>query len=171
MELLQKILQAKTEHCNHVNGCIHDALKTTLSSLKYGLIVSSVLQLIKSLRALAKSPSMFSSSFSPEYLTIAIFMSCTTLVLRLLKCLFRWARNTDDGLNSFVAGCIAGWIGTKTLSKNYWGLFVMFIGSRVIGVVHQFLLSEKILDKKNINFHYYLMFFVAHAVNSYGYFI
>ncbi len=143
----------------------------TLKSAKYGLIISGILQLVKSLRALAKSTKHFKKSFSLDYLTIILFLCSSTLVLRLVKCALRWIRDQDDGINSFIAGCAAGWVGTKTLHKDYWYLLLMFIGSRVLGSGYQSLLQKKYLDEKNNSFHYYFMFLIAHATHSYAYFI
>lgn len=47
----------------------------------------------------------------------------------------------------------------------------MFVASRIWGAFYRYLVAEKYLDDKNSQYHYYLMFVVANAINSYGYFI
>lgn len=55
----------KTEFCKHPNGCVYDTLKQVIKQVKYGLIISSILQLLKSLRSLVKGVSQFKKSFTP----------------------------------------------------------------------------------------------------------
>lgn len=126
----------KTEFCKHENGCIYDAFKQSIKQLKYGIIISSILQLIKSLRSLTKGMKNLKKSFTPEYFSIIVFLSSSTLALRLVKCALRWIRNKDDGFNSFLGGMAAGYMGTITLNKNYWYILLMFISSRIVGAIH-----------------------------------
>lgn len=58
-------MDAKTRFCKHPNGCIPDTLKQVLKQVKYGLIISSILQLLKSLRSLTKGFSQLKKSFTP----------------------------------------------------------------------------------------------------------
>lgn len=58
-------MDAKTRFCKHPNGCIYDTLKQLIKQVKYGLIISSILQLLKSLRSLTKSFSHIKKSFTP----------------------------------------------------------------------------------------------------------
>ena len=133
-------IKRKTRFCNHEHGCIEDAVRQSIKQLKYGVIISSILQLIKSLRSLTKGFKNLKKSFTPEYLSIIAFLSASTLALRLVKCALRWIRNKDDGINSFIAGMAAGCVGTFTLNKNYWYVMLMFISSRIVGAVHEYLI-------------------------------
>lgn len=161
----------KKPFCLHDHGCLYDALRYTFKNVKYGLIISTILQLIKSLKELSAGFKNFKYSFKPEYFTITVFLASTVLVLRLVKCSLRWIRDKDDGWNSFLAGMAAGWVGTKTLSKDYWYLFLMFVGSRIIGVVHKLLIENGYLEERNRHWHSFFMFFVAHSTHSIGYFM
>lgn len=58
-------MDAKTPFCKHQNGCIYDTLKQTLKQVKYGLIISSILQLIKSLRSLSKGLAGMKKTLTP----------------------------------------------------------------------------------------------------------
>lgn len=58
-------MEAKTRFCKHPNGCIHDTLKQMLKQVKYGLIISSILQLLKSLKSLTKGLANVKKSFTP----------------------------------------------------------------------------------------------------------
>lgn len=133
-------MEHKTRFCKHDEGCIIAAVKQAIKQLKYGLIISSILQLIKSLRSLTKGMKHFKKSFTPEYLSIIAFLSCSTLALRLVKCALRWIRDKDDGINSFLGGIAAGYVGTITLNKNYWYILLMFISSRIVGAIHEYLI-------------------------------
>jgi uncharacterized membrane protein AbrB (regulator of aidB expression) len=122
-------------------------LKLTIKNLKYGLIISSVLQLFRTLKIAVKNTSMIRTSLNPQYLSIAIFLSATVFILRLVKCILRRIRDKDDGWNSLIAGAAGGWVATKTLSKDYWYFYLTFIGSRIIGALHKFLIEKEILNK------------------------
>ena len=164
-------MNAKTPFCKHPQGCLLDAIKQALKQIKYGVIISSILQLIKSLRSLSKGVAGIKSSLTPEYLSIIVFLTSSTLALRVVKCILRWIRNKDDGFNSFVAGMAAGYVGTLTLNKGYWYIMLMFIASRIIGAIYQSLVQKKILNPEHSQLHYYLLFTVANMVHCYGYFI
>jgi hypothetical protein len=110
-------MDQKTRFCKHPNGCIHDTLKQLLKQAKYSIIISSILQLLKSLKMLFKGFSNFKKSFTPSYFSIILFMGASTAVLRLVKCGLRRIRGKDDALNSILAGVAAGFVGTKTLKK------------------------------------------------------
>ena len=129
----------KTVFCKHQNGCLYDALRQSLKQIKYGVIISSILQLIKSLKSLTKGLPHFKKSFTPEYLSIIVFLSSSTLALRVVKCGLRWIRKQDDGLNSLLGGMAAGYIGSLTLNKNYWYILLMFVASRILSAIHQYL--------------------------------
>ena len=58
-------MDARTPFCKHSNGCIIDTLKQTLKQIKYGLIISSILQLIKSLRSLSKGLAGIKKTLTP----------------------------------------------------------------------------------------------------------
>ncbi len=58
-------MNAKTRFCKHPNGCIYDTIKQVLKQVKYGLIISSILQLLKSLRSLTKGFAQIKKSFTP----------------------------------------------------------------------------------------------------------
>lgn len=165
------ILEAKTRFCKHPNGCIHDTLKQLLKQVKYGLIISCILQLLKSLKSLLKGVAHLKKSFTPEYFSIILFLSASTLALRTVKCALRWLRNKDDAVNSILAGMAAGFVGTFTLNKNYWYVLLMFIASRIVGAVHQSLIQSGYLDGNHSQFHYFVLFFVTNIVHCYGYFI
>ena len=166
-----EIVNSKSRHCNHPNGCIYDAIEQTIKQIKYGIIMSGALQAFKSIRALIKSKQQFKASLNPDLLSIIVFLSASTLALRFVRCLMKRLRDKDDGLNSFLAGLAFGLVGTKTLNKNYWYIMLMFVASRIWGAIYQFLLQRKLLDSKRSHIHYYVMFAFANSVNSYGYFI
>ena len=113
-----------------------------IKNLKYGLIISFALQLIKTFKAVIKKPSNAMSSFRLQYFTIALFLSTIVFVLRLVKCILRRIRDKDDGWNSLLAGAVGGWVATKTLSKEYWYFYLTFIGSRIIGAFHKYLMEK-----------------------------
>lgn len=164
-------MNAKTRFCKHENGCIPDTLKQVLKQVKYGLIISSILQLLKSLRSLIKGFSHLKKSFTPEYLSIIAFLTASTFALRATKCALRWIRNKDDAINSILAGMAAGYVGTLTLNKNYWYVLLMFIASRIVGAIHQALIQNGYLDGNNSKIHEFFLFFLANLVHCYGYFI
>ena len=117
-------------------------MKLVIKNLKYGLIISTALQVFRTLKVGLKNPSMIKSNFSPQYFSIALFLSATVLVLRLVKCILRRIRDKDDGWNSLIAGAAGGWVATKTLSKDYWYFYLTFIGSRIIGAFHKYLMEK-----------------------------
>jgi hypothetical protein len=41
----------------------------------------------------------------------------------------------------------AGWVASKTLSPKYWYLYLTFVGSRIIGAIHKYLLGKGYLKK------------------------
>lgn len=166
-----QVIDAKTRFCKHPNGCIHDTLKQLLKQVKYGLIISSILQLLKSLKSSVKGLSHLKKSFTPEYFSIILFLSASTTALRTVKCALRWLRNKDDALNSILAGMAAGYAGTLTLNKNYWYVLLMFIASRIVGAIHQSLIQSGHLSEQNSQYHYFFLFFVTNIVHCYGYFI
>jgi hypothetical protein len=92
-----------------------------------------------------KGSGKFKQSLNPQYLTITIYMCATVLTLRLVKCVLRRIRERDDGINSLLAGAAAGWVATKTLSKDYWYFYLTIIGSRIIGALHKYLISAGVL--------------------------
>ena len=47
----------------------------------------------------------------------------------------------------------------------------MFIASRIVGAIHQTLIQSGYLDANNNQLHYFILFFFANMVHSYGYFI
>jgi len=57
MNFLEELIHSQTPFCNHGCGCIISALKQALKNLKYGLVISLVLQLIRSLKMMLKKPS------------------------------------------------------------------------------------------------------------------
>jgi hypothetical protein len=100
------------------------------------------LQLLKSLKLLLKGFSHFKKSFTPSYFSIILFMGASTATLRLVKCGLRRIRGKDDALNSILAGIAAGFVGTKTLRKEFWYVLLMFIASRIVGAIHQSLIQS-----------------------------
>ena len=58
-------MDLKTQFCKHPNGCLYDSLLQVAKSVKYGVIISAILQLIKSIRALIKGMPQFKKSFTP----------------------------------------------------------------------------------------------------------
>lgn len=92
MNFIQELADSRTPFCTHEHGCIISALKITLKNLKYGLVISGVLQLVRSLKTLAKNPAALKNSLTPRYLTITIFMCATVLTLRLVRCILRRIR-------------------------------------------------------------------------------
>ena len=147
-------MNAKTPFCKHPQGCLIDAIKQALKQIKYGVIISSILQLIKSLRSISKGLAGIKSSLTPEYLSIIVFLTSSTLALRVVKCVLRWIRNKDDGFNSFVAGMAAGYVGTLTLNKGYWYIMLMFIASRIIGAIYQSLVQNISLYEVPVAMHH-----------------
>jgi hypothetical protein len=98
-------------------------------------------------------------------------MSLSIFVLRLVRCILRHIRNKEDGLNSFIAGCSAGWVATRVLSKDYWYFYLTLLGSRLLGSFHRQLIASRILNEENLHWHSYVMMTIAHFVHSYGYFL
>ena len=164
-------MEAKTQFCKHEHGCLYDALRQSLKQVKYGVIISSILQLLKSIRSLTKGMPAFKKSFTPEYLSIIAFLCASTLALRVVKCALRWIRNKEDGLNSVLGGMAAGLVGTKTLNKNYWYILLMLVASRIVGALHQSLIQGNVLDGNKKQLHYFVLFWFSNVVHSYGYFL
>lgn len=164
-------MDRKTRFCRHENGCLYDALRQAIKQVKYGLIISSILQLIKSLKMIFKGTPAFKKSFTPEYLSIVVFLTSSTFALRFVKCALRWVRNKEDWLNSLIAGMVAGYVGSRTLNKDYWYILLMFVASRIISSVHQSLMQSGILNPAHKHFHYFLLFLFSNFVHGYGYFI
>lgn len=133
--------------------------------------MSVILQTLKSLKALLKGKQQFKKSLDNNFLSIILFLCSSTFFLRIIKCGLRKLRNKDDGFNSFLAGVGAGIAGIITLNKDYWYILLMFVGSRVIGAFYNLCLKKEILNRQNINLHNYILFVIANAINSYGYFV
>lgn len=133
--------------------------------------MTGVLQIFRSLRALTKSKDLFKNSLNKDLLSIIVFLSASTFVLRAVRCALKRIRDKEDGFNSFIAGIAFGVVGTKTLNKSYWYIMLMFVASRIWGALYQYLLQKKYLDSKYSHLHYYLMFAFANSINSYGFFI
>jgi hypothetical protein len=171
MNFLEELIHSQTPFCNHGCGCIISALKQALKNLKYGLVISLVLQLIRTLKMMLKKPSGFSESIRREYFTIALFLPAIAIVLKIVRCTLRRIRDKDDGFNSILAGAAAGWVATKTLSKDYWYFYLTFIGSRLIGAAHKSLMEKGVLSKENTHLHAWFMMGFAHTIHSIGYFL
>lgn len=92
------------------------ALKQALKNVKYGLVISIALQMIRFLKTILRGGSL-ASSIRREYFTIALFLPAIALVLKIVRCTLRRIREKDDGFNSLLAGAAAGWVATKTLSR------------------------------------------------------
>lgn len=135
-------MNKKTRFCKHENGCLYDTLRQAFKQIKYGVIISTILQLIKSLKAALKGFSQVKKSFTPQYFSIILFLSASTFALRAVKCALRWIRKKDDGVNSLLGGMAAGYIGSLTLDKNYWYILLMFVASRIVGAIHQTLIQS-----------------------------
>ena len=65
----------------------------------------------------------------------------------------------------------AGYVGSLTLDKNYWYILLMFVASRILSAIHQYLMQTNILDPTNNHFHYFVLFLFSNIVHCYGYFI
>jgi hypothetical protein len=63
LERLQELLGCKKSFCKHEHGCLASAILQSLKNVKYGLIISTILQLIRSARALLKGSEYFFKSF------------------------------------------------------------------------------------------------------------
>lgn len=83
----------------------------------------------------------------------------------------RWIRKKDDGLNSLVGGMLGGYVGSKTLNKGYWYIFLMFVASRIISSFHQILMKEGYLNPNRSHFHVFTLFTFANILHSEGYFM
>jgi hypothetical protein len=171
MDAIQRLLHYRTPLCTHDHGCLLAAFSTALKNVKYGLLVSGILQLIRTLKMLGKNPSGLSQSFKSKYFTIALFMCATVLTLRLVRCALRHWREKDDGANSLLAGAAAGWVASRTLDREYWYFYLTFIGSRVIGALHKYLIAKGTLKEENTHWHSFFMMAIAHGVHSTGYFL
>jgi hypothetical protein len=92
MNFIEELLNSQTPFCTHSQGCILSALRLTIKNAKYGLLISAALQLIRTLKMIAKDPSKLKSSFKPQYFSIALFLCATVLILRLVRCTLRRIR-------------------------------------------------------------------------------
>jgi len=92
MNFIDELLHSKTGLCPHSSGCVMAALKQSLKNLKYGLLISVVLQLIRTLKVIAKDASKLKSSLKPQYFSIAIFLSSTVFILKIVHCILRRLR-------------------------------------------------------------------------------
>ena len=146
MSTLDQVLDSQTPFCQHKHGCVRSALLQTLKNAKYGAVIAAVLQLLRTLKMASKDPKKWRSSLRPQYLSIALFLSATVLVLRGMRCALRRIRGKDDGWNSFGAGAAAGWVASKTLTTDYWYFYLTFLGSRVIGAGHKYLIQQGVLS-------------------------
>jgi hypothetical protein len=171
MRFLEELLHSQTPFCHHSRGCLMTALKQALKNLKYGLVISLLLQLVRTLKMMLKHRSTFSSTLKRQYFTLALFLPATALILKLVRCALRRVREKDDGLNSFLAGAAAGWVAYQTLSADYCYFYLTFIGSRLLGAVHGLLIERGTLKKENTHLHAWAMMAFAHSVHSVGYFL
>ena len=153
MNFIEELIHSQTPFCNHNYGCLLSALQQALKNFKYGLVISLVLQLLRSLKMMLKGGSTLGDSLKREYFTIALFLPAIALVLKIVRCTLRRIREKDDGFNSILAGAAAGWVATKTLSRDYWYFYLTFIGSRLIGAVHKSLIEKGVLSKENTHLH------------------
>jgi hypothetical protein len=62
MNFLEELVHSQTPFCSHGCGCLVAALKQALKNLKYGLVISIALQLIRTLKMMLKQPSNFTST-------------------------------------------------------------------------------------------------------------
>jgi len=56
MNFFEELIHSQTPFCNHGCGCIVSAVKQALKNLKYGLVISLVLRLIRTLKMMIKGP-------------------------------------------------------------------------------------------------------------------
>lgn len=171
MNFIEELIHSQTPFCNHGCGCIMSALKQAFKNLRYGVVISLVLQLIRTLKMMLKGPSTLGQSLRREYFTIALFLPAIALVLKIVRCTLRRIREKDDGINSILAGAAAGWVATKTLSKDYWYFYLTFIGSRLIGATHKALMEKGVLSRESTHWHAWAMMAFAHTIHSLGYFL
>ena len=54
MEKIVELINAKKPFCKHNHGCIQSAFAQAFKNIKYGVIITSILQIVRSLRALLK---------------------------------------------------------------------------------------------------------------------
>lgn len=92
MNFIDELINSQTPFCNHDCGCILSALKQALKNLKYGLIISLVLQLLRTLKTLLKGSSGLVGSLKRDYFTIALFLPAIALVLKMVRCTLRRIR-------------------------------------------------------------------------------
>lgn len=62
MNFIEELIHSESPFCTHGCGCIISALKQAFKNLKYGLVISLALQLIRTLRTLANKPSLVKGS-------------------------------------------------------------------------------------------------------------
>ena len=62
MNFIEELVNSQTLFCTHGCGCIISALKQAFKNLKYGLVISLVLQLIRTLKTFVKTPSAVKNS-------------------------------------------------------------------------------------------------------------
>ena len=63
MNFFSQLVNSKTPNCSHEDGCILNSLKVMVKNFKYGLVVSVVLQIIRTLRKITKGASKIKGSF------------------------------------------------------------------------------------------------------------
>ena len=63
MNFFSQLVNSKTPNCSHEDGCILNSLKIMAKNFKYGLVVSVVLQIIRTLRKITKGVSKIKGSF------------------------------------------------------------------------------------------------------------
>eukprot|EP01113_Clastostelium_recurvatum_P023114 TRINITY_DN2763_c0_g1_i1.p1 TRINITY_DN2763_c0_g1~~TRINITY_DN2763_c0_g1_i1.p1 ORF type:complete len:282 (+),score=49.85 TRINITY_DN2763_c0_g1_i1:375-1220(+) len=98
--------------CHHPHSCISNTVRGFLRSFAMGYGLRVVLALLSGIfaRGLYKKPKrLFEAAFlSPDVVRFGVFLGSYTAGMKGINCLMRYIRKTEDGLNSIVAGFLAG---------------------------------------------------------------
>lgn len=169
-------LHYRSTSCRHSDSCFINALKVSLNSLKYGVIIEAGRELIRVIMMMVKQKSfrgalafLFSASF--ERLRIPLFLLVNSLVLRGGHCILKYIRGKDDWWNSLTAGLLCGLLSMSLLKHSQWYLVLSLIGARIVESLYRIAISRGILKEENSNLHFYVMFAIGNLINAYGFFV
>eukprot|EP00744_Colponema_vietnamica_P007192 GILI01010379.1.p1 GENE.GILI01010379.1~~GILI01010379.1.p1 ORF type:complete len:231 (-),score=39.41 GILI01010379.1:100-792(-) len=119
MKLVEKLLsrldeihvcQKRTDLCKHPKGCLMNVVRGWIRGfiMGYGIKATISLLIALLLKKGWKKPKLILSSLGSDPCQFGLFLGSFAAVFKGVNCLLRHLRKKEDGLNSAIAGGIAG---------------------------------------------------------------
>ncbi len=106
-EPIQQLDLNRSIFCNHSeSSCIKHSVIGALNSFKYGVYLrcftTAIMLLMRrtSIMELIRNPMIF--------LRVPLFLGLQSFIYKIVLCIMRRLRGKEDGINSFVSGCLSG---------------------------------------------------------------